>query len=679
MQESGKAGNFFKNRVQSSSFNNRKLTRVRKLRHVPDDELGLLMTDRACSPSASPDSARMSPSPGTSDHWSSSAVPKPLPLPDLASLFRKPESSGHGFESPEGRPHRGRKSTNQTAKGSAGYLSHFHKGDSQVLNIESVKNDLRPSVPVRSTPTSLSSSHAVSPQRSNLQNPTPLHNPKSISTRRRGFSHDLNIECANYSSRADIIPKSAPTSVFSSPAVSPQSSKTGNVFSSFWAPKEIQDWSTAEVPDLGRFVGCTSPVSPFKRNVYSADHSPLPSPPRQSSQSNLRSPRKVYFPLRHKSLPQNSKELLESNNHLNAHPLPLPPGALSPPKSSVTSAVMPHIMEKPSASPKKSQWQKGKLIGRGTFGSVYIGTNRETGASCAIKEVDIIPDDPKSAECIKQLEQEIKVLGHLKHENIVQYYGSEVVDDHLYIYLEYVHPGSINRYVREHCRDITESIVRNFTRHILNGLAYLHSTNTIHRDIKGANLLVDASGVVKLADFGMAKHGSPNWMAPEVIKAVMQKDGNPKLALAVDIWSLGCTVIEMLTGKPPWSEFEGDKSHDQVERATRKTESLPDSPETRVRNRKLPCNSEVCPQCHAGTFNCATASRHSSCSTFGVHISLSTSNSHNFSPSSRNMPLDVFDNKSPLSTAGEASNSPEKLLEHLLKIWIWGFPDLPTF
>lgn len=736
MQESGKAGNFFKNRVQSSSFNNRKLTRVRKLRHIPDDELGLLMTDRACSPSASPDSARMSPSPGTSDHWSSSAVPKPLPLPDLASLFRKPESSGHGFESPEGRPHRGRKSTNQTAKGSAGYLSHFHKGDSQVLNIESVKNDLRPSVPVRSTPTSLSSSHAVSPQRSNLQNPTPLHNPKSISTRRRGFSHDLNIECANYSSRADIIPKSAPTSVFSSPAVSPQSSKTGHVLSSFWAPKEIQDWSTAEVPDLGRFVGCTSPVSPVKRNVYSADHSPLPSPPRQSSQSNLRSPRKVYFPLRHKSLPQNSKELLESNNHLNAHPLPLPPGALSPPKSSVTSAVMPHIMEKPSASPKKSQWQKGKLIGRGTFGSVYIGTNRETGASCAIKEVDIIADDPKSAECIKQLEQEIKVLGHLKHENIVQYYGSEVVDDHLYIYLEYVHPGSINRYVREHCRDITESIVRNFTRHILNGLAYLHSTNTIHRDIKGANLLVDASGVVKLADFGMAKHltglsyelslkGSPNWMAPEVIKAVMQKDGNPKLALAVDIWSLGCTVIEMLTGKPPWSEFEGpqamfkvlnrtppipemlssegkdfllrcflrnpverpsavellehpfirnanyqnlsvpmrvfsrinlgDKSHDQVERATRKTESLPDSPETRVRNRKLPCNSEVCPQCHAGTFNCATASRHSSCSTFGAHISLSTSNSHNFSPSSRNMPLGAVNNHpcAPLRSQGQ--------------------------
>lgn len=115
---------------------------------------------------------------------------------------------------------------------------------------------------------------------------------------------------------------------------------------------------------------------------------------------------------------------------------------------------------------------------------------------------------------------------------------------------------------------MTESVVRNFTRHILSGLAYLHSKMTLHRDIKGANLLVDASGVVKLADFGMAKHltgqradlslkGSPFWMAPELMQAVMQRDSNPDLAFAVDIWSLGCTIIEMFTGKPPWSEFEG--------------------------------------------------------------------------------------------------------------------------
>ncbi|MQL90593.1 hypothetical protein Taro_023185 [Colocasia esculenta] len=164
------------------------------------------------------------------------------------------------------------------------------------------------------------------------------------------------------------------------------------------------------------------------------------------------------------------------------------------------------------------------------------------------------------------LVKEINVLSQLKHPNIVQYYGSEIIDDCFYIYLEYIFPGSINKYVREHCGAITESIVRNFTRHILKGLAYLHSKKTMHRDIKGANLLVDSSGVVKLADFGMAKHlsgakavlslkGTPYWMAPEVVQAMMCKDAG--YDLSVDIWSLGCTTIEMFTGKHPWDGYEG--------------------------------------------------------------------------------------------------------------------------
>nr|CAB3498088.1 unnamed protein product [Digitaria exilis] len=155
---------------------------------------------------------------------------------------------------------------------------------------------------------------------------------------------------------------------------------------------------------------------------------------------------------------------------------------------------------------------------------------RHTGALCAMKEVNIIPDDAKSIESLKQLEQEIKFLSQFKHENIVQYYGSETIDERFYIYLEYVHPGSI------------------------------------HKDIKGANLLVDINGVVKLADFGMAKHlstaapnlslkGTPYWMAPEVVRATLDKSAG--YDLAVDIWSLGCTIIEMFTGKPPWSGLEG--------------------------------------------------------------------------------------------------------------------------
>ncbi|XP_042062125.1 mitogen-activated protein kinase kinase kinase 5-like isoform X1 [Salvia splendens] len=275
----------------------------------------------------------------------------------------------------------------------------------------------------------------------------------------------------------------------------------------------------------------------------------------------------------------------ESFSHANVHTLPLPPGADMPtPLSSSSStshlsgatnffspATIPTLVarsEHPGAkqsSPIRSQWQKGKLIGRGTFGSVYVGSNRETGALCAMKEVEILPEDVKSQESIRQLEQEIKVLSKLKHPNIVQYYGSEIVGDKFYIYLEYVHPGSINKFIYDHSAAITESVVRNFTRHILCGLAYLHSTKTIHRDIKGANLLVDAHGVVKLADFGMAKHingeavnlslkGSPYWLAPELLQCVVPSSD---IGLAIDIWSLGCTIIQMINGKPPWSGYEG--------------------------------------------------------------------------------------------------------------------------
>lgn len=96
------------------------------------------------------------------------------------------------------------------------------------------------------------------------------------------------------------------------------------------------------------------------------------------------------------------------------------------------------------------------------------------------------------------------------------------VGDRFYIYLEYVHPGSIVKFVHGHCGAITESVVQNFTRHMLSGLAYLHSTKTIHRDIKGANLLVDTYGVVKLADFGMAKHVSSELIIIKIFSGRIQ-------------------------------------------------------------------------------------------------------------------------------------------------------------
>ncbi|KAI4386697.1 hypothetical protein MLD38_004607 [Melastoma candidum] len=317
-------------------------------------------------------------------------------------------------------------------------------------------------------------------------------------------------------------------------------------------PKPTNIWSAPEMP-----TGQSFP-SAHELSAYSFE-APLPSPPVKSPAKSAKNMMGSVSSLHPKSL---STAWQDSNANASVHPLPLPPSAaLHSPSSRPQASIMTETM------PLKGQWKKGKLIGRGTFGSVHVASNRETGALCAMKEVELCADDPKSQESMKQLEQEINMLSRLKHPNIVQYYGSEIVDDRFYIYLEYVHPGSINKYVRDHCGAITESVVRNFTRHILSGLAYLHRKKTVHRDIKGANLLVDAAGVVKLADFGMAKHlagpaadlslkGSPYWMAPELIYPMMKKD-NSDTAFAVDIWCLGCTIIEMLTGKPPWSSFEG--------------------------------------------------------------------------------------------------------------------------
>ncbi|CAM0904580.1 unnamed protein product [Alopecurus aequalis] len=254
------------------------------------------------------------------------------------------------------------------------------------------------------------------------------------------------------------------------------------------------------------------------------------------------------------------------------HPLPLPPApsACSPlPPSPTSCSPLPTSPTSCSPLPTsptpclqfQSQWKRGKLLGSGTFGQVYLGFNSENGQFCAIKEVQVISDDPHSKERLKQLNQEIDILKQPSHPNIVQYIGSEMTEDTLSIYLEYVSGGSIHKLLREY-GPFKEPVIRNYTGQILSGLAYLHGRNTVHRDIKGANILVGPSGEVKLADFGMAKHissfaeirsfkGSPYWMAPEVI---MNSKG---YSLAVDIWSLGCTIIEMATARPPWHQYEG--------------------------------------------------------------------------------------------------------------------------
>ncbi|KAL6880514.1 hypothetical protein ACP4OV_012079 [Aristida adscensionis] len=403
---------------------------------------------------------------------------------------------------------------------------------------------------------------------------------------REKFQDKSSAETMNF--RLNIPAKSAPNSGFSSPVCSPPRRFSNADFSYTVASTQgPQVWSAPSIRSID-FVGTSSPRTspekytggPERSPCYSALRSPNLMPRNTSAPPS---------PMHSKLFPENNISRTEVNGSVSFHPLPLPPGALSPMQTAFSNQSAPKV-EMPSFEKKVEmplfekrvevplfekkvempsvggQWQKGKLLGSGTFGCVYEATNRHTGALCAMKEVNIIPDDAKSAESLKQLEQEVKFLSQFKHENIVQYYGSDIIEDRFYIYLEYVHPGSINKFVKQHYGAMTESVVRNFTRHILRGLAFLHGQKIMHRDIKGANLLVDVQGVVKLADFGMAKHlstaapnlslkGTPYWMAPEMVQATMMKDGG--YDLAVDIWSLGCTIIEMFDGKPPWSDLEG--------------------------------------------------------------------------------------------------------------------------
>jgi tRNA A-37 threonylcarbamoyl transferase component Bud32 len=215
------------------------------------------------------------------------------------------------------------------------------------------------------------------------------------------------------------------------------------------------------------------------------------------------------------------------------------------------------------------KWMKGQLIGKGTFGRVYLGMNITTGELIAVKQVEVNAkaagsDKDKVKELVKSLDQEIDTMKDLEHANIVQYLGCEKKELSISIFLEYISGGSVGSCLRKHGK-FEESVVSSLTRQTLSGLAYLHREGILHRDLKADNILLDLDGTCKISDFGISKktdniygnditnsmQGSVFWMAPEVIRA--QGQG---YSAKVDIWSLGCVVLEMFAGRRPWSKEE---------------------------------------------------------------------------------------------------------------------------
>ncbi|KAE8277435.1 Mitogen-activated protein kinase kinase kinase 19 [Larimichthys crocea] len=184
-------------------------------------------------------------------------------------------------------------------------------------------------------------------------------------------------------------------------------------------------------------------------------------------------------------------------------------------------------------------WTKGEVLGRGAYGT------RE----------------------YSRLQGEVELLKTLRHSNIVGFLGTSLYQHVVSIFMEYVPGGSIAS-ILHRFGPLPERVLALYTHQILEGVDYLHLNRVIHRDLKGNNIMLMPTGVIKLIDFGCARrlsclnhtssnsgdllksvHGTPYWMAPEVIN----ETGYGRKS---DIWSVGCTVFEMATGKPPLAHMD---------------------------------------------------------------------------------------------------------------------------
>ncbi|KAH9004199.1 kinase [Lactarius hatsudake] len=229
------------------------------------------------------------------------------------------------------------------------------------------------------------------------------------------------------------------------------------------------------------------------------------------------------------------------------------------------------------------RWQQGRFIGAGAFGSVYSAVNLDSGSLMAVKEIKF-QELAGSPSLYQQIRDELRVMEMLRHPNVVEYYGIEVHRDKVYIFEEFCQGGSLAALL-ELGRIEDEHIIQVYTMQMLEGLAYLHSKGIAHRDIKPDNILLDHLGVIKFVDFGAAKilarnhrtmlrsrrptegafggglgvgmssslTGTPMYMSPEVIK----NDTSGRHG-AMDIWSMGCVVLEFATGKKPWSHLDNE-------------------------------------------------------------------------------------------------------------------------
>lgn len=206
-----------------------------------------------------------------------------------------------------------------------------------------------------------------------------------------------------------------------------------------------------------------------------------------------------------------------------------------------------------------------KTLGTGGMGTVYLATHSQIGRQAAIKGLK--PHLAKDSDIRARFKNEAALMAKLHHPNIVDLYDYVELGDSLFLIMEYVQGVTLERYVYEISGLLTESQAKRIFSKILDAFAYAHQRGVVHRDIKPANIMITQTGDIKIMDFGIAKMtdqrekhltqagvrlGTIYYMSPEQIRASWNIDARS------DIFSLGITLFEILTGKLPYSEELGE-------------------------------------------------------------------------------------------------------------------------
>ncbi|XP_057293447.1 cyclin-dependent kinase 2-like [Hydractinia symbiolongicarpus] len=209
-------------------------------------------------------------------------------------------------------------------------------------------------------------------------------------------------------------------------------------------------------------------------------------------------------------------------------------------------------------------FKKLEKIGEGTYGVVYKGIDRQTGKIIALKKIRLDADTegvPSTAI------REIALLRELNHPNIVHLLDVIQSQTRLFLVFEYLNQDLKKYMDTAPPSGIPLNLVKSYLYQLLSGIAFCHSHRVLHRDLKPQNLLIDTEGNIKLADFGLARaFGLPVrsythevvtlwYRAPEILL------GCKMYSTAVDVWSIGCIFVEMITKKPL---FPGDSEIDQL-------------------------------------------------------------------------------------------------------------------